>query len=199
MHALRWSYASDLVLVAVLGAATLVTTPHHRCHAHRHRARAAVTTAPVAPVLVEIQVPPSTPPIQLGTIDPDRACAEAEVYYEHREFDRAAASLRRAVVLDPGLEPHAQLYDQLARAWDRAMAPDATPAIRFEALRFARRLDLSLGGRYADELDAHLRDAAPLAAIAYAHAHDRDGLELALSTCDALGVPAERTRAARRR
>jgi len=71
----------------------------------------------------------------------------------------------------------------------KPMAADATPVVRFESLRYARRVDLSLGGRFAAELDANLREAAPLAAAAYAAMRDQDGLELALTTCNALGVP----------
>ena len=81
---------------------------------------------------------------------------------------RARGRARCAPPHDPSLEANAQLYDQLARAWDRAFAPDATPVARFEALRYARRIDLALGGYYADELDAHLRETAPLAATIYA-------------------------------
>jgi len=183
MLALRWSSATDLFVVALLGTATLFA-PHRRHH----------VAAPV-PVPHEVL-------IDVELIDLDRPavqpCADAEALYEHREFELAASALRCAAPSDPGQESHAQLYDQLARAWDRAMAPDATPVTRFEALRFARRLDLSLGGRYADELDAHLREAAPLAAAAYAKARNHEGLELALTTCDALGVPAEATKSARR-
>jgi hypothetical protein len=129
--------------------------------------------------------------VELVNLDPPAAkCADAELLYEQREFDLAASALRCAT---PAEEAHAQLYDQLARAWDRAQAADATPETRFEALRYARRLDLSLGGRYADELDTKLREAAPLAAVAYAKAHNHEGLELALTTCDALGVAVPRS------
>ncbi|HET9992159.1 MAG TPA: hypothetical protein VFQ65_26695 [Kofleriaceae bacterium] len=182
MLALRWSSAKDLFVVALLGAATLFA-PHRRHHApppvvHRE-------------VLIDVELVNLDPPAVT-------ACADAELLYEHREFELAASALRCAAPSDPGQESHAQLYDQLARAWDRAMAPDATPVTRFDALRYARRLDLSLGGRYADELDAHLREAAPLAAAAYAKERNHEGLELALTTCDALGVPAAATKRARR-
>jgi len=179
MLALRWSYAVDLFAVALLGTLTLVT-PHRR---HHH----------AAPVHHEELID-----VELVNLDPPAvtpSCADAEMLYEHREFTLAASALRCAAPAD---EANAQLYDQLARAWDRGMSPDATPVTRFEALRYARRLDLSLGGRYADELDANLREAAPLAAIAYAQARNQEGLELALTTCDALGVPAAATQPARR-
>jgi hypothetical protein len=179
MLALRWSYRKDLVVVALLGAATLVAL--HRRH---HEV--------VAPIVHPDQI------IPIELVDLDRptepACGNAEALYEAGQFELAATALRCADPADPG---HAQLYDQLARAWDRAMASDATPVTRFEALRYARRLDLSLGGKYADELDAHLREEAPLAAAAYARARNDEGLELALTTCDALGVPANATRRAR--
>jgi hypothetical protein len=171
MLALRWSYAKDLFVVALLGAATLVA-PQRRHHA----------VAP-APAVVHHEV---LIDVELVNLDPPAVkCADAELLYEQREFDLAASALRCAA---PAEEAHAQLYDQLARAWDRAMAADATPETRFEALRYARRLDLSLGGKYADELDAHLREVAPLAAAAYAAARNDEGRELALTTCDALGV-----------
>jgi hypothetical protein len=180
MLALRWSLATDsfaVVLVALLGTATLVA-PHKRHHA-------------IAPVVHTEQIID----VELINLDPPAAqCADAELLYEQREFDLAASALRCAA---PAEEAHAQLYDQLARAWDRGTAADSTPETRFEALRYARRLDLSLGGRYAEELDAHLREAAPLAAIAYAKARNHDGLELALTTCDALGVPTTATRSLR--
>jgi len=172
MLALRWSLATDsfaVVLVALLGTATLVA-PHRRHHA-------------VTPVQHEDLIY-----VELVSLDPPAPvvkCADAELLYEQREFDLAASALRCAA---PAEEAHAELYDQLARAWDRAMAADSTPVAKFEALRYARRLDLSLGGRYADELDADLRIAAPLAAAAYAAAHNVEGRELALTTCDALGV-----------
>ncbi|MEO8550134.1 MAG: hypothetical protein ABI678_09170 [Kofleriaceae bacterium] len=181
MLALRWSFGWDLFAIALLGATTLAAAPHHHCCRARHAPIIVVEHAPIEVELVDL-------------VDPAKACAEAEGFYERREFDHAATSLRRAVALDPGLEAHAQLYDQLARAWDRASAPEATAVDRFESLRFARRLDLSLGGLYADELDAHLREAAPLAAISYAHDRNREGLELALTTCDALGIAVERSR-----
>jgi hypothetical protein len=60
-------------------------------------------------------------------------------------------------------------------------------------------LDLSLGGKYADVLDTKLREAAPLAAVAYARARNHEGLELALTTCDALGVSVAATTPARAR
>ncbi|MEP6859438.1 MAG: hypothetical protein ABJE66_02395 [Deltaproteobacteria bacterium] len=183
MLALRWSYAKDLFVVALLGAATLVA-PQRRHHA----------VAP-APAVVHHEV---LIDVELVNLDPPPAvkCADAELLYERREFDLAASALRCAA---PAEEAHAQLYDQLARAWDRANAPDATPETRFEALRYARRLDLSLGGKYADELDANLRIAAPLAAAAYAAARNDEGRELALTTCDALGVSVASTKPARAR
>jgi hypothetical protein len=180
MLALRWSYAQDLFLVAVLGATTLVAVPQHRHHCHRQQ-------------VIQIEVPPGTPPIALGL---EHAQAEADAHYLRHEFALAAESLRAAH--DPSLEPNAQLYDQLARAWDRAFAQDASPIARFEALRFARRIDLAFGGYYANELNDHLRETAPVAATIYAHDHNREGLELALTTCDALGVPADQLVAARR-
>jgi len=183
MLAQRWSFGWDLFAIALLGATTLAGAPRR----HHH--------APVPVIAMPHEVEHAPIEVELvDLVDPAKACAEAEVFYERREFDHAAVALRRAVAVDPGLEAHAQLYDQLARAWDRASAPDATPVVRFEALRFARRLDLSLGGLYADELDANLRDAAPLAAITYARDKNREGLELALTTCDALGVAVERSR-----
>lgn len=181
MLALRWSFGWDLFAIAVLGATTLAAAPHRHHHAPVIAIPHAVEHAPIEVELIDL-------------VDPAKACAEAEGFYERREFDHAAHALRRAAAVDPGLEAHAQLYDQLARAWDRASQPDATPDGRFEALRFARRLDLSLGGLYADELDADLREAAPLAAIAYAHDRNHEGLELALTTCDALGVVVDRSR-----
>ena len=165
------SYAKDLVLVAMLGAATLVgaASPRtYRCHR-------AVITYEARPLAIE----------------PRRAQTDANGYYQRREFSLAAQTLRAAH--DPSLEANAQLYDQLARAWDRAFAKDAAPETRFEALRYARRLDLAFGGTFADELNANLRELAPLAARAYAHAKNSEGLELALTTCDALGVVVDRT------
>lgn len=182
MLALRWSYAQDLFLVAVLGATTLVAVPrHHRHHCHHHQQ------------VIEIHIPPETPPIELGLA---HARADADTHYMRQEFALAAASLR--ATHDPSLEANAQLYDQLARAWDRAFAPDASPIARFEALRYARRIDLAFGGYYANELDDHLRETAPVAASLYAHDHDREGEGLARTTCAALGVPADQLVAARR-
>lgn len=177
MLALRWTYTKDLFVVALLGTLTLVT-PHRRHH------------APPVPreELIDVELVNLDPPATAPT------CADAEMLYEHREFTLAASALRCAAPSDRGQEANAQLYDQLARAWDRAMAPDATPVTRFEALRYARRVDLSLGGRYAAELDANLREAAPLAAAAYAEQRNQEGLELALTTCDALGVSVARRR-----
>jgi hypothetical protein len=180
MLALRWSLATDsfaVVLVALLGTATLVA-PHRTHHA----------PAPVAhhEVLIDVELVNLDPPPSVHVATP---CADAELLYEQHEFELAASALRCA---GPDEEAHAQLYDQLARAWDRGMAADAAPETRFEALRYARRLDLSLGGKYADELDAHLRETAPLAAAAYAKARNPEGRELALITCDALGVAVPR-------
>lgn len=183
MLALRWSYAQDLFAVAVLGVTTLVAVPHHRHHCHRADTQR----------VIEIRVPRCTPPIALGL---DNAQADADAHYQRHEFALAAESLRAAH--DPSLEANAQLYEQLARAWDRAFARDASPVVRFEALRYARRIDLAFGGYYANELDDHLRETAPVAATIYAHDHNREGLELALTTCDALGVPADKLVAARR-
>jgi len=180
MLALRWSYAQDLFLVAVLGVTTLVAVPRHRHRCHHQQ-------------VIEIQIPPGTPPITIGLAN---AQADADAHYMRHEFALAAESLRAAH--DPSLEANAQLYDQLARAWDRAFAEDASPVARFEALRYARRIDLAFGGYYANELNDHLRETAPIAATIYAHDHNREGLELALTTCDALGVPADKLVAARR-
>ncbi|MEO6777411.1 MAG: hypothetical protein ABI467_31075 [Kofleriaceae bacterium] len=179
MLALRWSVRTDLFVVALLGAVTLVA-PHRRSHP---------SAAPpvVHDQVIEVELVDLDPPT-VTAVAAVHSCGDAELLYEHREFDLAASALRCATPVDSGEEAHAELYDQLARAWDRAMAPDATPVIRFEALRYARRLDLSLGGRYAGELDAHLRAAAPLAVAAYAKQHDGEGLAIALTTCDALGV-----------
>jgi len=173
MLALRWSFAGDLFAIALLGTLTLVT-PHRRHHA---------VAPPVHEELIDVEL------VSLDQVVKVPACADAEMLYEHREFTLAASALRCAAPDDQGNEANAQLYDQLARAWDRAMAADATPVVRFESLRYARRVDLSLGGRFAAELDANLREAAPLAAAAYAAMRDQDGLELALTTCNALGVP----------
>jgi len=171
MLALRWSYGRDLVLVAALGVTTLVAMPrhhHHRCHHH-----------------ISIQMPP----IVVTIANP---AADADAHYQRHEFTLAADTLRTAAERDASLEANAQLYEQLARAWDRAFAPDATPVTRFEALRYARRIDLAIGGRFADELDGYLRTTAPIAAEIYRRDHDREGLELALTTCDALGIAVER-------
>jgi len=183
MLALRWSYAQDLFVVAVLGVTTLVAVPRHRHHCRQQ----------LNQQVIEIHVPPGTPPITIGL---ENAQADADAHYMRHEFALAAESLRAAH--DPSLEANAQLYDQLARAWDRAFAQDASPVARFEALRYARRIDLAFGGYYANELNEHLRETAPVAATIYAHDHNREGLELALTTCDALGVPADRLVAARR-
>lgn len=172
MLALRWSYAGDLFAIALLGTLTLVA-PQRRHHA---------VAPPVHEELIDVEL------VDLDQVVMTPSCADPEMLYEHREFTLAASALRCAAPNDQGIEANAQLYDQLARAWDRAMAPDATPVTRFEALRYARRVDLSLGGRYADELDANLREAAPLAAAAYAEQRDQEGVELALTTCNALGV-----------
>jgi len=175
MLALRWSYAQDLLLVAVLGVTTMVAVPRHRHHCHQQVIESH-----------EIHVAPRL----------ENAQTDAQAHYLRHEFALAAESLRAAH--DPSLEANAQLYDQLARAWDRAFAQDASPITRFEALRYARRIDLAFGGYYANELNDHLRETAPLAATIYAHDHNREGLELALTTCDALGVPADQLVAARR-
>ena len=183
MLALRWSYAQDLALVAVLGVTTMVAVPrhHHRCH--RQHASVEIPLVIESP---EIHVAPRL----------ENAQTDANAHYLRHEFALAAESLRAAH--DPSLEANAQLYDQLARAWDRAFAQDSSPVTRFEALRYARRIDLAFGGYYANELNDHLRETAPLAATIYAHDHNREGLELALTTCDALGVPADQLVAARR-
>jgi hypothetical protein len=182
MLALRWSYAKDLFVVALLGAATLVA-PHPRHHA-------------VAPphVVVHHEELIDVELVNVGESAPAPACGDAEQLYEHGAFELAAAA---SLCADPGDPGHAQLYDQLLRAWDRAAAEDATPETRFEALRYARRLDLSLGGKYVDVLDTKLREAAPLAAAAYARARNQEGVELALTTCDALGVAVPATHPAR--
>jgi hypothetical protein len=176
------SYAKDLVLVAILGAATLVgaASPRtHHCHHHQ----------PII-VVTKTVITYEGRPVSDGQFVPVSAQAVADGYYQRREFSLAAQTLRAAH--DPSLEANAQLYDQLARAWDRAFAKDATPETRFEALRYARRLDLAFGGTFSAELNANLRELAPLAARAYAHEHNREGLELALTTCDALGVVVDR-------
>jgi hypothetical protein len=177
------SYAKDLVLVAILGAATLVgaASPRtHRCHHHQ----------PIIVVTKTVITYEGRPVSDGQFANPDgeqvSAQAVADGYYQRREFSLAAQTLRASH--DPSLEANAQLYDQLARAWDRAFAKDAPAEIRFEALRYARRLDLAFGGTFAGELDANLRELAPLAARAYAHDRNSEGLELALTTCDALGV-----------
>jgi hypothetical protein len=173
MIALRWSYGRDLILVAALGVITFVAVPHHHRHHHHRHVR--------YPYNVAIEVPTIVNP-----------AADAEVYYQRHEFTLAADSLRKAAERDASLEANAQLYEQLARAWDRAFAKDATPVTRFEALRYARRIDLAIGGRFAEELDGYLRTTAPIAAEIYRRDHNREGLELALTTCDALGVAIDR-------
>ena len=174
MLALRWSYGRDLILVAALGVITFLAPRrerHYSCH---------------ATIVME---PPARAPIEVTIYSP---VADADALYRRHEFTLAADSLRKAAERDASLEANAQLYEQLARAWDRAFAPDATPVTRFEALRYARRIDLAIGGRFAEELDGYLRTTAPLAAKIYRRDHDREGLELALTTCDALGVTVER-------
>ena len=191
MLALGWSSGKDLLLVAMLGVTTLVAP-----RPARHACSRAAGPAPIHAVRVSLLAPHAS---RSAAHDLIRiACDAADRQYQHREFARAAQTLRLAVRHDPSLEASAELYDQLQRAWDRASAPEASVVTQFEAWRYARRLDLSLGGRWADLLDARLREVAPRAATFYRDAQDHEGEELALASCDALGVRPSTVRDPRR-
>lgn len=86
-----------------------------------------------------------------------------------------------------------ELEYQLASALERAHDAKSSLMTQFEALRYARRLDLALGGTRADGLDHELARVAPRAAVLYARSHNQEGLELALATCDSLGIAVDRT------
>ncbi|MFT3698369.1 MAG: hypothetical protein QM831_34820 [Kofleriaceae bacterium] len=94
----------------------------------------------------------------------------------------------RMTVKDQDIE----LEYQLASALQRAHDPKSSLMTQFEALRYARRLDLVLGGTRADGLDKELASVAPKAAVVYARSHNQEGLELALATCDSLGIAVDR-------
>lgn len=85
-----------------------------------------------------------------------------------------------------------ELEYQLASALERAHDAKSSLMTQFEALRYARRLDLALGGTRADGLDHELARVAPRAAVLYARSHNQEGLELALATCDSLGIAVDR-------
>lgn len=76
----------------------------------------------------------------------------------------------------------AELYAQFADAQAVLASASASPIDRFVALRRAQSLDLALGGAFADRLNAQMREVAPLAAEAYARAHDAAGASLAEHT-----------------
>ncbi len=171
MLALRWSFAKDLVLVALLGVTTSVAAPS------RHRA--GLPARAIHSVHVALVAPRPH-----SRVD-HRALADER--YRQRNFVGASLEMQLAVGDDPSLQAEAELYEQFAHAWSRAAAPSRGTR-RFEALRYARRLDLALGGVWGAELDAELRHVAPMAVPLYRRAANHEGEQLALATCDALGV-----------
>jgi hypothetical protein len=152
---------------------------------------ALVPAAPAAvePAVLRIDVPSDTPAIQVRTttrVDPSAdAVARADALYRDRHF-MAAANLLRATH-DPALEPLAELYAELARTFDLGTVRSLPYNERFEALVVARRLDLALGGAFADTLVTSLADVAPRTAIYYVAYGDLEHAQLAVETAENIG------------
>jgi hypothetical protein len=157
-------------------------------------ATALLALVPAAPARVEpsvlrVDVPSDTPAIQVRTtaqIDPNAdAIARADALYRDEHF-MAAANVLRATH-DPTLEPLAELYAELARTFDLGTVRVLPYNERFEALVVARRLDLALGGAFADKLVTSLADVAPKTAIYYVAYGDLEHAQLAVQTAENVG------------
>jgi len=83
--------------------------------------------------------------------------------------------------------PDNELYAQLARAWAIGMDPATRPSDALIALREAAKLDIVLGGAFADALLAKQRQIAPLAVHELIANGDREGAEAAQHVVDTLG------------
>ncbi len=177
MLALRWSFAKDLFLVALLGATTLVAA------ARDDGERAA---SPITDRRIDHSVRVRLVRHQVHQASELQRRAEAS--YRDHSFRTASELMKLAAEDDPDLTAEAQLYAQFDRAWGPVNNLSYTAIQQFEGLRYARRLDVSLGGLWGDEIDGRLKKAAPLAADQYRSAGNEDGLKIATATCEALGV-----------
>lgn len=102
----------------------------------------------------------------------------ADVLYRAGHFEQAATI---------AVAPDNELYAQLARAWATGMDPTTRPSDALIALREAAKLDIALGGVFADELLAKERQIAPLAVHELIANGDREGAEAAQHVVDTLG------------
>ena len=189
MLALRWSLATDsfaVVLVALLGTATLVA-PHRRHHA-------------LAPVVHHRGA--------------DRCRARGPQSRRRSFMSRRRARMRSSCtstrVRSRGVRAalcrarrgstRAALRSTRARVGSRERRPMRRQETKFEALRYARAAG-SLARRKATPTSSMRVFARPRRSHAAAYAAERndEGRELALTTCDALGVPLAATKRARSR
>jgi hypothetical protein len=174
---LRERASMVIELVAVIAATTLVIATRPEVRELRE------------PAIIYVDAPIDTPPIQLRTTaninTSADATARADALYRDKHFIAAANALR--VTRDHELEPLAQLYVALSNAYDLGMLPGGRVDERFEALVVARRLDLALGGAFADELVARLAIESPKAAIAYISRGALEEAQIAVETAESLG------------
>jgi hypothetical protein len=121
-----------------------------------------------------------------------RTMRTADRHYRDGDSARAAQTIRdtgmmsldNPLMLDPELQSLAELYTAFAEASATIAAPETSTVDRFVALRRAQALDMSLGGAFADRLNARMREVATQAAAAYEHAGDRLGADLAKHTAE---------------
>jgi len=116
-------------------------------------------------------VPPAAPIYMVSLVSPGEL-------YRAGKFEQAA-QLADA--------PDNELYAQLARAWAIGMDPATRPSDALIALREAAKLDIALGGAFADALLAKERQIAPLAVHELIANGDREGAEAAQHVVDTLG------------
>jgi hypothetical protein len=110
----------------------------------------------------------------------DRA-AESERAYRAKQFQRAAD-----LADDPSTT---ELLRQLDRAWSTGMSPGSHPSLRFPALREAAKLDLALGGAFADEIYRATASVGSEAAIVQVGHRDFESARRTVDTLRLLGVP----------
>ena len=106
----------------------------------------------------------------------DPAVTADELYRAGRFVDAAA--------LATDLAPQ---YARLARAWAIGMDPTARPSDALIALREAYKLDLVLGGVFADRIIAREKIVAPRAVDESIAHGDREAAEAAQHVVDTLG------------
>jgi hypothetical protein len=190
----RASVVLELVAVVAVTATVWIAQPRDRAphHAVWIDNRGGCVDRPAMPafdhpgkVEAAVVIEPRLPD---PTVMAEPPLPKADALYRRHDFDAAAHVARAAARRDARFKSVAELYIQFAHAWTIGADRAERPIARFEALREARKLDVVLGGVYADELDAMLVYDTPRAAIAYTAEHRYQEAAVSVSVGDALGI-----------